>query len=231
MSSEKNWWETSEEDVRRLLGLRDFEALTPEQKQDIFVSGERLAAFEGITTNTMPIDKKTSMKKGIAAEVAKREIIPELVLKEFPVVYIGSGTDVEYPLVLGGRHIVMIDPIFKDERARQEVIEKIVKLIKENPVTSPEVITFQFDFGKGKENVEIKLIPESYSIEDGKEVGLLPDKVGVLILFASQGPKGSVRIDDNMKGKVVNGGCILKEANVLAKDKETGVETEFELGK
>jgi hypothetical protein len=107
--------------ARQLLGLREFDQRKPE---DFLKSGQRRAAWSAIRTNTLPTTK-ADMKRGVVLESIHRRLLPENIFKTHPVVYIGSGVDVEYPLALGARYIVLVDPIFTSHDAIRNVVKKV----------------------------------------------------------------------------------------------------------
>ncbi len=200
---------------KRLLGIRDFEPIPLEQKTQLLGSKERMAALEAVDTTTMPRGAKREMKRGIVLELLKQGILSSEVLKNNPLVYIGSGTDVEYPLALGGRHIIMVDPILEDEEAVQELVTRVENLTKESVDRDRSRVTFTFDFGDGKEPVVVELVPKAYDPSLESAGYRIPDATGHIVLYATQGPAGVVSVDEAMKAKIVEGGAILQEAHVL----------------
>ncbi|PIQ91731.1 MAG: hypothetical protein COV70_02140 [Parcubacteria group bacterium CG11_big_fil_rev_8_21_14_0_20_39_22] len=89
------------EEIKRKLGFRDFPKRTIEEKRGLLGSEERVRALDAITTTTLPASKK-EIKKGVVLEVAEQNLISPEVLRNNLLVYIGSGTDIEYALALGG---------------------------------------------------------------------------------------------------------------------------------
>ncbi|MEI6553225.1 MAG: hypothetical protein WCO09_01530 [bacterium] len=220
--------ESKEQRLKRMLGFRIFPKRTPEEKLALLGSEERLRSLDAITTTTYPLSKK-EIKKGAVLEITERNLLPVELLTEHPLVYIGSGTDIEYPLALGGRDIRMIDPILSDERAKAELIEKIRQLIKEDQkIGDGQKLGFLFDFGNGKEEVSVELVEKPYSPEDA-EGYVIPDNVGLIVLYAAQSPGGRVAVDENMKSKLVEGGAILEETTII-KPGKNGEENIIELG-
>jgi hypothetical protein len=198
-----------DESVKRLLGLRDFPRKTPEEKRRILKSSMRVKALDAITTTTLPISKR-EIKKGVVLEIAEKGLFTEELLKRNPTVYLGAGTDVEYPLALGARNITLVDPILEDEKVQQEVIERVRNLIGVEPTINGETLRFKFDFGEGEEEVEVELIARPYLGASAQENNYkLVQDIGVVLLFASQGPSGHIRADDSMKEKLVKGGVII----------------------
>ena len=92
--------ETREQKIRKMLGLRDFPQKTLEEKKNILGSDQRVQVLDSIATTTHPNSKK-EVKKGVVLEIAEKKLIAPEILEKYPIVYIGSGTDIEYPLALG----------------------------------------------------------------------------------------------------------------------------------
>jgi len=85
----------------------------------------------------------------------------------YPAVYLASGLDLEFPLVLRARRIIMIDPIFQDENNINKILEKIMKYDQRMPELKKinsfhHNITFNFDFGFGPEKVVVDLFAKTY---------------------------------------------------------------------
>ena len=129
-----------------MLGFRDFPKRTDEEKKELLGTEQRMKVFDSISTTTLPVSKK-EMKKGAILEIIEKKLLSDKILRDHPVVYIGSGTDVEYPIALGGRNIVMIDPILADEQAIKEVLEKIKRVTNQETQNDNGKIVFSFDFG------------------------------------------------------------------------------------
>lgn len=209
--------ETDEQKIKRLLGFRDFPSRTQEEKTVLLGSGECVAALEAINTTTNP-RKKREIKKGVVLETLEKGLIRKEVLKSHPFVYIGSGTDIEYPLALGGRVIFMVDPIFEDPEAQKSVIEQVEKLIADKPEVTGQTLKFKFNFGEGKENVTVDLIAKPYIENDQENSFKIPQNTGIILLFASQGPQGSVNASETMKEKLADGGAIISEHRLIPKE-------------
>ncbi len=212
--------------MRRLLGLRTFPKRTTEEKRTLLGSDQRFAALDSITTTTLPVSKK-EVKKGIVLELVDKALISSELLKDHPLVYIGSGIDVEYPLAIGGRMIQMVDTLLSDPKMQEEVIAKIAKLISKNPDVVGNTLHFNFDFGSGQESVSIELVPKFLPYSEEKRLEddfMLPSDIGVVLLYASQGPGGSVKVSDAMKERLVDGGVIIDDYQIITKD---GVTTEL----
>lgn len=183
-------------------------------------SEQRLRALNAITTTTLPVSK-SEVKKGIVLELTDRALISPEMLRTHPLVYIGSGTDVEYPLAIGGRSIQMVDTLLVDPKMQDEVVAKIARLINQTPEILNDTIHFAFDFGSGPESVSVMLVPKFLPYSEEKRLEddfVLPSDMGAILLYASQGPGGSVRVTDAMKEGLVDGGVIINDYSVVTKD-------------
>jgi hypothetical protein len=216
----RNPYKTSEQhaaDIKRLLGLRDFPARTDEEKLTTLRSKARKSALDAIDTTTNP-RKKREIKKGVVLEVVERNLVSENLLQEYPLVYIGSGTDVEYPLALGSRRIVLVDPIFTLTEACDDVLQRVKAVAGCTPHKKEGGhYEFPFDFGSGVETASLTLVAVPFS-NDNEDVGYkLPEKVGVILLFAPQGSGNRLEVGEHMTDSLVSGGVIISEHHVHTK--------------
>ncbi|MEK7586983.1 MAG: hypothetical protein AAB453_03900, partial [Patescibacteria group bacterium] len=64
--------------------------------------------------------------------------------------------------------IIMVDPIFADSQAEEEIVEKIKSIIKReiNKGFLVGQLNFTFDFGAGIESVVVQLIPKLYERDE-----------------------------------------------------------------
>lgn len=217
-------------EIKRLMGVRDFPPLTPERKQQHFKSPERIAALDGVSTATT--DGRgwmRAMKKAIPAALLEQGLLREDLLKTLPTVYLGSLDSVEWPLAMGARHIELVDPAFQDEKVRESVAQKIRRLTGEAMPEHAQEFSFQFDFGRGKEAVTVKMVPQAYPLNGWGDY-VLPEHVACILLFASGGPGGYLRPTDEMKSHVVPGGLIVDAAKVWQAGEKGEPGKEFELG-
>ncbi len=88
-------------------------------------------------------------------------------ISHYPAVYMASGLDLEFPLVLRARRIIMIDPIFSEEENINKIIQKIHKYDTSGFSHKKISIfhnhfTFNFDFGSGPELVNVDLFAKTY---------------------------------------------------------------------
>jgi hypothetical protein len=88
-------------------------------------------------------------------------------IQNYPAVYLASGLDLEFPLVLRARRIIMIDPKFINENNIGIIRQKILKY-DPNGFVEKQIgkfhfhFTFQFDFGYGLETVNLDLFARTY---------------------------------------------------------------------
>lgn len=93
--------------------------------------------------------------------------IESLGIYKYPAVYLASGLDLELPLVLRARRIIMIDPIFTLEQNIEAIRQKIIMydpsgLIEKKVSTYHYNFTFSFDFGYGPETVYLDIFAKTY---------------------------------------------------------------------
>jgi len=88
-------------------------------------------------------------------------------ISHYPAVYLASGLDLEFPLILRARRIIMMDPIFLEEDNVNKIIQKIHKY-DTSGFTHKKIsafhnhFTFNFDFGYGQELVHLDLFAKTY---------------------------------------------------------------------
>ncbi|MSU54761.1 MAG: hypothetical protein EXS48_02955 [Candidatus Staskawiczbacteria bacterium] len=227
-------------DALRLLGLdKKYDVIKNEEKETTLKSPERIKAFESIDTSTNPRRSNIEKKQGIISEIIKKGLVSEEVLKNNPLLYLGSGTDVEYPLALGSRKIIMADFMLQDVEVRQYIADRIKSLINKEVTVEGDEFVFNFDFGEGEEVVRVKFIGQELASQYNENHEKLldefdkqiPDNVGIVIKYASHGPAGSIIIDDKTKAKIIDGGVILEEDTISKKDVKEGTWQDTELGK
>lgn len=121
--------------------------------------------------------------------------------------YIGSGLDIQYPLLLGGRNIILVDSIFQEDQHLPDLLERIKKYDPEAQLTKEEsnsTIHFLFDFGKGKEQVAIQVVPQSFQSLPKQE------PIGVLITYCL-GPNNIFYYPKLLKSVVERGYILTNE--------------------
>lgn len=209
--------------VRRLLGLdRNWKLLEGERKM-LLGSVQRSKAYDAIDTNTNPRQPNIEKKKGIIAEVLEKRLIPDVVLKDKKTVYIGSATDVAYPLALGARNIVLADPCFSQDEWCTTLGDRIKALIGEGVTEEEGIFTFEFDFGQGNETVRIQVAAQEYIPEEFRKIQAssfeLPKDTGVVMLFATQGgASGAVAVTESLLSKVDSHGAVIQDADIFLQD-------------
>ncbi|MBU0648179.1 hypothetical protein KJ855_03285 [Patescibacteria group bacterium] len=95
------------------------------------------------------------------------EHIENTSINKFPALYIGSNLDLEFPLLLQARKIIMIDPCHKDKKNISLLINKAQQYDPKNTdykEISPKHsnLQFDFDFGRGKERAKVDIFAEKY---------------------------------------------------------------------
>ena len=217
-------YHASRADALRLLGLnRDYNMLAEEDMAKYLPSLERRKAYENIETTTNPRKPKIRQKQGIVSELLKNRELPEGVLISYPTVYLGPGTDIEYPLALGSRKIIMVDPILRSPEIQRQILDRVKLLTDKDAAINNDDIVFDFNFVSGEETVTIKLDPRMYDPEsvETKDKFILPPEIGMVLGFASQGPSGHIKFGDEIKNRVVEGGVILNEDCLTIKNLQT----------
>jgi len=220
------------ENKRRRIGLRDFDSRSPEEVSKLLASDMRRKAFAYLDTVTPFRQAQREQKKQIALEFLSRRIVSQEILKNYPMVYIGSRFDIEYPLVLGARDIVLADPVFKSEQAEGQVAARIEQLTGVAPESTGNIIHFDFEFEAGKsEHVSVALVAEEYPITQPENETCIPAETGSVLLFASKSEKGVVGADPHMLEKIIPGGVIVDGPDVVTKDPDTKSMRREQLGR
>ena len=204
---------------KRLMGLKEFKKLNETEEKNLLQSSDRFNAYSQVSTTTSPRTHKIEYKKGIIREVLKQKLIPDNILTQDATVYLGSGTDIEYPLALGARNIWLLDPIFQNEEAKDMVLKQVEKILTENAHLDGDHLVFNFDFGNGKEITQIHFESKLYGIEDVD----LPKNIGLVIKFASQGPHGQIRIGNDIEENMTKDCLVLEESRLIQNGKVTEI--------
>ncbi len=191
---------------------------TPET---LFSSPEEAKAFEQISAETLPRKTAIEHKKNNIAEIKKDGLINREIIRENPVVYMGSGIDFEYPLLLGARNIILVDPILKESAYVQTLKERIKKITNTEPTTISETeLQFILNSSEGPEPVNIKIEPAIYGSKETvagynipPEDNLLrfqpPGKIGMILGFRTTGIDADN--DKEAMENLANGGYILTD--------------------
>ena len=171
------------------------------------------AAYAAISAETLPRAPAIEHKKALVSEIRTRGHLSEEILRRYPVVYVGSATDVEYPLALGCRNLVLVDPALREPEARDSLVRRISKVIGEQPTQRSErELDFAFDFGAGDEQVRVRLEPTLYhpsSEEAAQRWGRFapPKEIGMILGYQTEG----VQVDEEHAAmeRLVPGGYVL----------------------
>ena len=124
----------------------------------LFVLPELRKAFNQIDAATMPRKEAIKHKKAVILEIKRKNLIDKEVLKNYWTVYVGSGTDFEYPFLLGARSIVLVDPGFQLESEIEKVRQKVKFMAGEKYIeVSDHEFKFTCNLGEGDEIVTIKI--------------------------------------------------------------------------
>jgi hypothetical protein len=102
-------------------------------------------------------------KRWLVLSMLNEKTVNQEVMKNYPCVSIGSGEDVAMPLCLGARKITMVDFDFASGlKLSKNVFKNITKIIGRMPQIEGNKMSFDFDFGKGKERVSVWLEGKKY---------------------------------------------------------------------
>jgi len=184
---------------------------------NIFESRDLQRIFQQLDTSTAPKDGAILRKQQNILEIRERGLLDEELLKQALAVYAGSGLDFEYPLLLGARQVIMVDPMFGDERNRAALIERISRIAK--VTESTEGLQFEIEFVPGnKELVTLTLRPEMFGASN------LPHNVAraeqlrhfspgkplsLLLGFRTEG--ADIDSDPDVLDKILPGGAVLAD--------------------
>jgi hypothetical protein len=186
--------------------------------------------------STMPHHERAEQKRGIVSEIIRKNVISEEILKNFPIVYLGSGSDINYPLAIGGRNIVLVDMAVSDENNRHGVLRRLSEVF-DSEISNPDgnEFSFSFDFGDGPEEVLVSLESGMYAPMNEEQVAeygeyVLPDKVGAILTFVLNSPLGFIKINDEALSHLVDGGVIIEDSRLIRVSRETGQRKETLIG-
>ena len=121
-----------------------------------------------MNTNCLEQYNKVSTYQKIKLGISLYSHLKDSNIVNYPALYIGSNTDIEFPIILGARKIILLDPCFKDENKVNAVFQKIIQYdISENAAIKKisnkhHHIKYQFDFGEGIEDCYIDILSLGY---------------------------------------------------------------------
>lgn len=193
------------------------EQTSPERVNRIMPTENLRRVLSSIEAKSLPPDISAGMKKLIALETRERGLLDDRLLREYPTVYIGSGIDVEYPLALGARKLVMLDPSLDSERAGL-VTKKLRGYVSDVEENGSEC-RFQFDFGSGPEEVSVTLAPDVFvdgadfrKEPDGPDRFVPPERVGMFLCYQSVEPSQ----DPEAFERLVSGGYVVSNFSLAS---------------
>ncbi len=101
-------------------------------------------------------------KKRVVEEVWRRKLLSTEILRHYRMVYVCSHIDITLALLLGGRHIDLVDPHLASPQTVCAVIDLVESIIQEQVEATLRGIRFRFDFGQGDEMVDVRLLAQAY---------------------------------------------------------------------
>ena len=183
-------------------------------------------ALEEISISThQAITTAIKLKQETVLEINSKKLLDQEILKQGVTVYAGSSVEFAYPLALGARHILMVDPIFAEENyiddLKEEVEEVVSKIIeikngKSKPVFDGNVIKFKYRHNKKlpAEEVTIELVgayyasPAAYRKIDADAPRFETDE-NIAMLLAHRFKRNSLLSDVDSVSKLIPGGYVL----------------------
>lgn len=183
----------------------------------LFAAQDRQRAFDRMSAATAPRTDAIEHKRALVSEITERALLPLDVLREHPCVYPGSAYDIEYPLALGFRHLIMVDPILDEPNAVEKVKNRVRALTGDLTGRQQGGFSFIFDFGEGDERASIELVSKFYNpppplsfFRDAADfpanmLYVIPDETGMILGFQSH-------FDDIKRSdlqKLAHGGFVL----------------------
>ena len=176
--------------------------------------------FEQIDAATGGHESAIKHKQQTILEIRNKKLPDQAILDGNPVVYVGSGIDWEYPVCLGGREIILVDPILGNENSIRQLKERIKGATGSEPTTKDGGLQFLVDFGTGDEKISIKLEPALYCSPEFQERLKIngedklsrfqpPEKIGMLLGFQFTGTDVEIDDDTETMSNVITGGFVL----------------------
>ncbi len=120
------------------------------------IAQEYAALLQSMQTATA--DNEVATLEKVEASLQLKDELAEQ-FKTGRVAYMGSGTDWQFAVALGGRQIDMVDEVFAGAGRREELLESIQEIDPHATLNSDGIPTIQFgiNLGKGVESIELKL--------------------------------------------------------------------------
>ena len=201
--------------------------LTSERIERTLPSEGLKKAFTSIKAATGSIHNLAVLsKQENVLEIREKGLLDQKILKTAPLLYVASGTDIEYPLTLGAREVIMLDPIFATRRFVETLKDRIKVLCGSEVAEEPTgVFRFPFDFGEGAEEVVVRVDPREYGdkteeardhLGNPRNLFTPPAKIGMFLVFQGTDPT----VDTESMDRLVPGGYILSNRGLEAYTKE-----------
>lgn len=199
---------------RKRFGL---DATLIEYKQEdldrVFPTQHLQIAFKQMSAMTFPKISALNQKRATVFEVREKNILsPERQLNGMAV-YIGSGTDIEYPLCMGMCNIFLVDPCLCGPRMVDDLVNRVEQIIGKGKVTRGNgQISFIFDSkSSNPEIVVVHLVDRHARIgpvapTQGAYILNSDTKIFLLLAFASG---GYIDEDQKLLDAVEAGGYII----------------------
>ncbi len=142
--SEDSYSSTSPEEGELFELNEIIEEVDKEAMKKVLHSDELVKAFENMRAQTFPIGSATNIKREIVLQVVENHMMNKEVLSRGTAVYIGSGDDIEYPLLLGARDITLVDSGTESpDRFTEVVLRKINNLGGKEITVMGNTISFE----------------------------------------------------------------------------------------
>ncbi len=178
---------------RERFGLNEtIEEVDKESMKKLFNSDELVKAFENMRAQTFPRAHATNMKREIVLQTKENNIMSREILSRGTAVYIGSGDDIEYPLLLGARDITLVDSGTESPERFIEVVLKKINDIGGKEITIKES-TISFKIIESEEAVPVTVHLERKNIagfpgnDTETEDYVAPQNISLLLSFNSGG--------------------------------------------
>ncbi len=184
---------------------------------DIYRSSDMQKMFRQLNAATFPRDGAILHKQRILFELRERKLIDENLLRQAPAVYAGSGIDFEYPVLMGARRVIMVDPIFSDERARADLINRISQIAEVTEASEELCFEVSFD-SEEKEIVTLLIRPEIFGNPTLPHVEAERNRfqsfsfegsISLLLGFRTEG--ADIDTDPTILGHMLPGGVVLAD--------------------
>ncbi len=208
----------SNEIAKRRAAVMEELARNRERVGDLYASADMQRIYRQLRAATFPSDSAILHKQRTLRELRERKLLDETLLRKAPAVYVGSGFDFEYPVLMGARRVMLVDPILSDERARKLLIERVEQI---SPVTETAgEVHFEMEFEPGeKETVTLEIRPEMYgglptmphtvALTERFESFQTDEPISLLLGFRTEGM--DIDTDPKMMDQIAPGGIVIAD--------------------